>query len=729
MVYKKTFGISYILLARVVLQDNVTYVKQSKSVSWWSARFAFKLQAVLSGPSEALRNFSNAQYQKSLFAYSSRPEILLEFGLVYHYYRDSQRAREYFLKAKAASKLYCELSGMLGRRTKFQSFDTAQLVLLAQSHEPGKEMPKENEASSVLSPSHYVDKDSLEAFLEKDASSETQETSKQASLAKNDTPKTLLPVELEADEEDIRLRAPKLVDDDETKTRLAEENLKVVDQCILLGLCLDVRNENPRHGLTSEQMKAYVERVMKHPNNWMVHSMALLIKSRLESNTSKYADRGAMQLQALADQYKDDESRISHPALVRCQRIFQVLYPPIYRLNWEIGDLYLRLGAARSAMDIFEELEMWNEVISALQLLEEPARARTLIRDRIAIEGETPELLCLMADLSESVEERIAGYTKCWEVSRGKFPKAKRQLAKISMDRRDFAGAIKHFRDALAVNPQYGFAWFRLGCCAIELGDWSQAQLAFTRCTFLHPDDAEAWSNLAAACLKLNKLKEAHSAFKEALKHNQENWRIWDNYMVVCIKLGHVQEAIYCQHKLIELNSSVDYEVLEILVNIAVTEFLIVAEDTDASNGDRKEPVKHSSDAIYVNKQLKSLFSKIVAQLSTTNMADLWRIFAKYYTATKEFALVIENRQKQVKALQVHGYESDAAKFEPVVKALILLVEDLEMAKDHKGAYSTLLQLKSLLKKSQDAFEGKDDYAALQALVPRLEAIKAAPSS
>lgn len=501
--YKKAFGLPYLLLARVVLQDNATYIKHSKSVSWWTARFGFKLQSVMSGPSETLRNFTNAQYQKSLFAYASRPEILLEFGLVYHFYKDSQRAREFFLKAKVASKLYCELSGMKGRRTKYQSFDTAQLVLLAQSYDAAVEMPEEDK-EVALTPSHYVDKESLEAYFGAEEEAAATATSSSSSTA---APK-IIPVELAEDEEDIRLRAPKLVDDDETKIRLADQNLKVIDQCILLGLCLDVRNENPRHGLTSEQMKAYVERVMKHPNNWMVHSMSLLIKSRLESSSSKYNDRAAMQIQALADQFKDDSTREEFPPLVRAQRVFQVLYPPVHRIKSEIADLYLRLGAARSALLIFEELEIWTEAISALQLLEEPERAKALIRERFEIDGETPELLCLMGDVSEEPEEKVAQYTKCWEKSRGRFPRAKRQLAKLAMEAKDWPLAMKHYREALNVNPQYGFAWFRLGCCAIEMLDWATAQLAFTRVTYLHPDDAEAWSNLAASCLKLNKLKE-----------------------------------------------------------------------------------------------------------------------------------------------------------------------------------------------------------------------------
>ncbi|CAN0467374.1 unnamed protein product, partial [Hapterophycus canaliculatus] len=47
--------------------------------------------------------------------------------------------------------------------------------------------------------------------------------------------------------------------------------LQDVDLAIILGLCLDVSNSNPRDGLTNEQMTPYIARVLRQPGcNWMV---------------------------------------------------------------------------------------------------------------------------------------------------------------------------------------------------------------------------------------------------------------------------------------------------------------------------------------------------------------------------------------------------------------------------------------------------------------------------
>jgi hypothetical protein len=56
----------------------------------------------------------------------------------------------------------------------------------------------------------------------------------------------------------------------------AADALSCVHLAVILALCLDVKNNNPRHGLTTEQMRPYVERVLLRHNNWTVYSTGLL---------------------------------------------------------------------------------------------------------------------------------------------------------------------------------------------------------------------------------------------------------------------------------------------------------------------------------------------------------------------------------------------------------------------------------------------------------------------
>ena len=77
-----------------------------------------------------------------------------------------------------------------------------------------------------------------------------------------------------------------------------QPNLHPIDQAILLAQCLDVQNTNPKDGLTSEQMKPYVARVLTHPNNWMIYSTALFQRARLEFTSIHSYDRALLQVRA-----------------------------------------------------------------------------------------------------------------------------------------------------------------------------------------------------------------------------------------------------------------------------------------------------------------------------------------------------------------------------------------------------------------------------------------------
>ena len=57
----------------------------------------------------------------------------LEEGLVYHWYGNDIVAKKCFLEAQAVSGLKWDVTGVLGKRTKFQQFEISQLAIMASS--------------------------------------------------------------------------------------------------------------------------------------------------------------------------------------------------------------------------------------------------------------------------------------------------------------------------------------------------------------------------------------------------------------------------------------------------------------------------------------------------------------------------------------------------------------------------------------------------------------------
>ena len=53
----------------------------------------------------------------------------------------------------------------------------------------------------------------------------------------------------------------------------------------------------------------------------------------------------------------------------RCKYIFAIAYPSFWELKRELGARFLEMGAAATALQIFEELEMWDEIIECYQIM------------------------------------------------------------------------------------------------------------------------------------------------------------------------------------------------------------------------------------------------------------------------------------------------------------------------------------------------------------------------
>ena len=156
-------------------------------------------------------------------------QVNLEFGLAQSYWMDANKGKSYFKAAQAASGLYAEITGALGKRTKFQEKATAQMVLVAKSAEPASATSTSGQATGTNSGT-----EGSEAAVH------------EITLDSLDVEQPLL--------ETVAYEASSMNE---------SVNLTLLDQVITLALCIDVKNTNPAHGLTNEAMSPYVARVME----------------------------------------------------------------------------------------------------------------------------------------------------------------------------------------------------------------------------------------------------------------------------------------------------------------------------------------------------------------------------------------------------------------------------------------------------------------------------------
>ncbi|KAK4699515.1 tetratricopeptide repeat protein 27, partial [Phenoliferia sp. Uapishka_3] len=544
------------------------------------------------------------------------------------------------------------LTGRMGKRTKWQIDEKTQLVVLARDRSVQAEKGKGKALEEAL----------------------VEEESKGGE-------KGLVPEVLELNDDTLLERTAFTITDtpatEEFATSLSnldpanQPTISPFSQSVLLALSLATLPQPTSlmnlHAdvLSTSQVTSFVSRVLIDPKNWSVHSMALLLRCRAEAGRSRTVERGVLQMQALVDQLKDGSpteiSAISSAvkkedmaeARDRLEQFHALALPPAWELERELATRYLSLGISKSALEIFQRLEMWEEVARCYVSLERPDRAIEVIRDLLDGGREESELVMdakkggnvfrggdkraakLWCTLGE-LEVNEKHYEKAWIVSKKTSSRAQRSLGATYWAAGEWDKARVALRLALAINPLFPRTWFVLGCCEMRAEDWVGAQEAFGRCVALEDDDSESWSNLASchlrrgeaegdsdateedieggvdstgvvasapieddadAVIKLpfSRKRAAFHCLKQAIKHSYETWRIWVNYMIVAVDVGEMSEACRALGRIVEMRGekqgedAVDLEVLERLVD-AVTRDQTDPDDPSSSASPYVDP-------------------------------------------------------------------------------------------------------------------------------------------
>ncbi|KAI0065848.1 TPR-like protein [Artomyces pyxidatus] len=644
------------------------------SAEWWRLRIWNVHQQILDEP-VLLPAGSLPSLDQLAQLYASEPDLLgglwLERGLLEHYQANDKAALEFFVRAAKATELQYELTGALGKRTKFQQTDLSQLVLLAESR-------KRSEGADDQVPRVPTVEDISAAVDE--LPSKLPET-----LALNDD--TLLE-QTEFTSSNPAAPCSRLSHLDPS----AQPALHPLDQCILLSLCLNVRNTSPSHGLTNEQMSPYIARVISHPENWSVHTMALLLRSRLESHRTRTVERSTLQLQALVDQMPTADSTLSERLLY----IHSMPLPSKWEMERELALRFLSIGVVKSALEIFERLQMWEEAVKCWQAIEQREKALSVVRD--LLEGRKAEaeavlvrsktisgqrrvsfdasreakLWCLLGDLEP--EKAVEHYRRAWTVSHATSGRAMRSLGGYYFAREEYAEAMVCLRRAVAINPLLSRSWFILGCACVREEDWDGARDAFGRCVAIDDEDGESWNNLASVYLRMgtgdgdeteptaestisyeNKML-AFRALKQGLKFSYENWRMWMNYTIVAMDVGELSEACRALGRVIEERAakvgakSVDEDVLERLVN-AVTRAPSNPDDVVEGNDTAQSALHNPNEGHGLLRRVEDLFTRVI--LPRVSSSRIFRARARLLTW--------QGRWEEALQAYLDGYRSSVA--------------------------------------------------------------------
>ncbi|KAJ7733558.1 hypothetical protein DFH07DRAFT_928735 [Mycena maculata] len=714
------------------------------SVPWWKLRVALVHQQILDEPAPLPPVIISA-LEPLAPIYAGDPELSgrleLEQGLLQHFVAQDKIAAEYFIKAARATGMEYELTGALGKRTKFQQNELSQLVLLAESQLKVEERTADSSSTKPSSTGGQVPE----------------------TLALNDD--TLL--EQTAFTSSSPSAHARLSHLDPS----SQPPLHPLDQSILLAMCLNVKNTSPVHGLTSEQMTPYVSRVISHPLNWSVHTMALLLRARLESTRTRTVERATLQLQALIEQMPTADA----PVAERLRYAHALPLPSKWEMEKELATRFLSLGAVRSALDIFERLEMWEEVVKCWQAMERRDKGVTIVRD--LLEGRKAEadvvlargkagttearrasmdlareakLWCLLGDLEP--EHAVEHYGRAWAVSGQTAGRAMRSLGGYHFARGEYAEAITCLKRAVAINPLLSRSWFILGCACMRVEDWTEARVAFGRCVSIDEEDGESWSNLASMYMRMganNKMVDesaedasdsvpfenkllAFRALKQGLRSAYENWRMWYNYMIVSIQVGELSEACRALGRVVESRGAgaVDEDVLERLVN-AVTRAPTVEEaPQEGPEGEAAaQAASNPNEGRGLLRPVKHLLEDVVLP-RTSSSPRVFRAYAKLLTWEARWDDALKAAMDAYRcsaAGAMEAGETDVARWREAVGDVEDVVDALRNfgPRSADGGAKWRLQARSIVRtfmgKTRDAFGDEPEWGKVEEMLEELK--------
>ncbi|XVE98988.1 hypothetical protein REPUB_Repub03eG0157200 [Reevesia pubescens] len=687
-----------------------------RSISWWLFRTLLIHQRVLDERSSSLFDLLQVVTSETSSYFGSLEKVTsywgaqlqdgeastivslvhLEAGVLEYIYGRVDSCRLHLESAEVAAGLQLSVTGVLGLRTVHQVESKAQMILVANT--------SSKSASGDICTS---------------IASDIQLSGPNFSEAS-----------------DIFM-TPKLVENgnDFGKNECggSAANLTAVQQAVILAQCLLIEKSSPHDEMQGWDMAPYIEAIDSQQSLYFIlQCFCNILRIRWESTRIRTKERALQMMYNLVESIHKPSPGVQ----LRLPFCYAVYILPIPALRKQYGDILVSCGLIGEALKIFEDLELWDNLIYCYCKLEKKAAAVELIKMRLSETPNDPRLWCSMGDITNS----DAYYEKALEVSNNRSARAKRSLARNAYQSGDYERSKILWESAMAMNSLYPDGWFALGAAALKARDVEKALDGFTRAVQLDPENGEAWNNIACLHMIKKKSKESFIAFKEALKYKRESWQMWENFSHVALDVGNISQALEAIKMVLNMTNykRIDVELLERIMRYLEERTSVrqsaVTNDDDFSNQSDPDSLVYSVNAanaeqtvgkLRENEHLLEFFGKIIQQiLRSESRAELWGLYARWHRIKGDLTMCCEALLKQVRSYQGSNLWKDRESFKRFAQASLDLCKVYMDISSSTGSRRELLtaemHLKNILKQG-GIFSDTEEFRNLEACLDEVK--------
>ena len=177
---------------------------------------------------------------------------------------------------------------------------------------------------------------------------------------------------------------------------------------------------------------------------------------------------------------------------------------------------------------------------------------------------------------------------------------------------KQFDSAIKYYKKALEIKPDYAEAYYNMGIALKDNGDLDAAIDSYKKALEINPDYVGAYFNTGNILKDRGDLEAAIDSYKKALEIKPDNAEAYNNIGLTLKDKGDLEEAINSYKKALEINPDY-FEAQENLISL-LTSYIPQKDNPNlivkANEEIRKVDIKDNASNIISDDQIVSLLSK-----------------------------------------------------------------------------------------------------------------------